>query len=233
MSARIAVVHNLERPFLGHAGPALRGAGAELDERFPRRGDPLPALGEHDGIVVLGGEQNALDPGLAGQAALLRDATASGVPVLGVCLGAQLLAHAHGGEVRKLERRHLAWPELLPLRAADGDPVLGALPPGAAGIHWNEDGFALPPGAVELLRSPAGTGEGFRIGERAWGVQFHPELDEPALEDWYERWHYALGEAGVAEAAARAADREHLPGQRALSEAIFGSFALVAAGARG
>jgi len=71
------------------------------------------------------------------------------------------------------------------------------------------------------------------VGERAWGVQFHPELDEPALEDWYERWHYALGEAGVAEAAARAADREHLPGQRALSEAIFGSFALVAAGARG
>ena len=233
MSTRIAVVHNLERPFLGHAGPALRGAGAELDERFARRGDPLPALGEHDGIVVLGGEQNALDPGLAGQAALLRDATARGVPVLGVCLGAQLLAHAHGGAVRKLERRHLAWPELVSLPAADGDPVLGALPPGAAGIHWNEDGFALPPGAVELLRSPAGTGEGFRIGERSWGVQFHPELDEPALEDWYERWHYALGEAGVGEAAARAADREHLPGQRALSEAIFGSFALVAAGARG
>ena len=233
MSARIAVVHNLERPVLGHAGPALRGAGAELDERFARRGDPLPALGEHDGIVVLGGEQNALDPVLAGQATLLRDATARGVPVLGVCLGAQLLAHAHGGEVRKLERRHLAWPELLPLPAADGDPVLGALPPGAAGIHWNEDGFALPPGAVELLRSPAGTGEGFRIGERSWGVQFHPELDEPALEHWYEHWHYALGEAGVAETAARAADRKHLPGQRALSEAIFGSFALVAAGARG
>ena len=233
MSARIAVVHNLERPFLGHAGPPLRGAGAELDERFARRGDPLPALGEHDGIVVLGGEQNALDPGLAGQAALLRDATARGVPVLGVCLGAQLLAHAHGGAVRKLERRHLAWSELVALPAADGDPVLGALPPGAAGIHWNEDGFALPPGAVELLRSPAGTGEGFRIGERSWGVQFHPELDEPALEDWYERWHYALGEAGVTESAARAADREHLPGQQPLSEAIFGSFARVVAGARG
>ena len=64
-------------------------------------------------------------------------------------------------------------------------------------------------------------------------MQFHPELDEPAVEHWYERWHSALGEAGVAEAAARAADRKHLPGQRALSEAIFGSFALVAAGARG
>jgi GMP synthase (glutamine-hydrolysing) len=233
MPARIAVLHNLQRPFLGHAGPALRDAGAELDERFLRAGDPLPAPGDADGILVLGGEQTAPDPALADQAALLRDATAQGVPVLGVCLGAQLLAHAHGGEVRKLARRHLDWLELRALPAADGDPVLGSLPPGAAGVHWNEDGFALPPGAVELLRSPAGTGEGFRIGERSWGVQFHPELDGPAIDDWYADWHSALAEAGVSEADARAADREHLPGQRALSEAIFGGFARVVAAMRG
>jgi GMP synthase (glutamine-hydrolysing) len=226
----VAVVHDLERPFLGHAGPALRRAGMEIDERFPRRGDPLPAPGEVDGIVVMGGEQNALEPSLAPQAALLREATDRGVPVLGVCLGAQLLAHAHGGEVRKLPRRHLAWPELHALPAAEGDPVLGALPPGAAGVHWNEDGFAVPPGGVELLRSPAGTGEGFRLGERAWGVQFHPELDEEALEHWYRTWGYALAEAGVSEHDARAADREHLPHQRALSDAIFGGFAGVVAG---
>jgi GMP synthase (glutamine-hydrolysing) len=181
---------------------------------------------------VLGGEQNPLGAGLAGQAALLREATAHDVPVLGICLGAQLLAHAHRGEVRKLPRRHLAWPELQALPAAEGDPVLGALPPGAAGVHWNEDGFALPRGAVELLRSPNGTGEGFRVGECSWGVQFHPELDEDALEHWYEKWHYALAEAGVSEQAARAADREHMPRQQALSEAIFGGFARVVAATR-
>jgi len=228
----VAVVHNLERPFLGHAGPVLRAAGVELDERYPRRGDPLPAPGGADGILVLGGEQNALEPSLEPQVGLLREATDQGVPVLGVCLGAQLLAHAHGGEVRRLPRRLLVWPELLALPAADGDPVLGALPAGAAGVHWNEDGFALPPGAVELLRSPAGTGEGFRVDERSWGVQFHPELDEDALEHWYERWHYALGEAGASEQAARAADREHMPRQRALSAAIFGGFARVVAAVR-
>ena len=151
-------------------GPALRSAGAELDERRVREGDPLPELGEVDGIVSLGGEQNALDPALAAEAELLREAVARGVPVLGVCLGAQLLAHALGGTVRTLERRHLDWIELHALPAAAGDPVLGALPPGAHGVHWNEDGFDLPPGAVELLRSPAGSGEGFRAGERAWGV---------------------------------------------------------------
>lgn len=232
MPPRIAVLHNLERAVLGHAGPVLRDAGAVLDERFLRAGDPLPSPGEADGIVVLGGDQTAVDPALAAQAALLREATARGVPVLGVCLGAQLLAHAHGGEVRRLARRHLDWLELRPLPAAAGDPVLGALPDGAAGVHWNQDGFALPPGAVELLRSPAGTGEGFRIGARSWGVQFHPELDGPAIDDWYTDWREALEEAGVSEDRARAADKEHLPRQRALSEAIFGGFARVVAEAR-
>jgi GMP synthase (glutamine-hydrolysing) len=226
----VAVIHHLERPFLGHAGPALRAAGVRLDERRVRDGDPLPRLGEVDAIVALGGEQNALDPALAAEAALLREATERDVPVLGICLGAQLLARALGAEVRRLPHRHLAWRPLERLPAADGDPVLGALPDGAAGVHWNEDGFDVPPGAVELLRSPAGSGEGFRAARRAWGVQFHPELDEPALEDWYEHWPYAPGEAGITEAAARAADREHMPGQAALSEAIFGGFARVVAG---
>jgi GMP synthase (glutamine-hydrolysing) len=229
----VAVLHNLQRPFLGHAGPALRAAGVELDERRLRDGDGLPELDEVDGMLVLGGEQNALDPGLEEQAALLREATERGVPLLGVCLGAQLLSHALGGEVRRLERRHLDWLALEPLPAAAGDPVLGSLPPGAAGIHWNEDGFSVPPGAVELLRSPAGSGEGFRAGECAWGVQFHPELDEAALEHWYVDWHTALEQAGVTEARARAADREHLAGQRALSEAIFGGFGGVVAARRG
>jgi GMP synthase (glutamine-hydrolysing) len=229
----VAVLHNLERPFLGHAGPALRAAGVRLDERRLRHGDALPALDEVDGVLAMGGEQTAPDPELSEQAAFLREATARGMPVLGVCLGAQLLAHAHGGEVRRLARRHLDWLPLIARPAAEGDPVLGGLPAGAAGIHWNEDGFALPPGAVELLRSPAGSGEGFRLGERSWGVQFHPELDEAALEHWYAEWRPALDEPGVSEADARAADRAHLPGQRALASAIFGGFARVVAEARG
>jgi hypothetical protein len=64
-------------------------------------------------------------------------------------------------------------------------------------------------------------------------VQFHPELDGPAIDDWYVDWRSALAQAGVSEADARAADRAHLPGQRALSEAIFGGFARVVAAVRG
>jgi GMP synthase-like glutamine amidotransferase len=233
----VAVLHHLEHAFLGHAGPALEAAGVVLDERRLRDGDPLPAPGEVDGLLSLGGEQSVTavdgEPVLAEEAGLLRRAVEDGTPVLGVCLGAQLLAHALGGRVRRLDRRMVEWTPLVPLPAADGDPVLGRLPQGAAGLHWNEDGFDVPPGATVLLRSPNGSGEAFRAGECAWGVQFHPEIDEPALESWYEDWGAELEQAGVAEAAARAADRRHLPGQAALSEALFGGFGRVVARRRG
>jgi GMP synthase (glutamine-hydrolysing) len=230
----IACLHHLKEPFSGHAGRVLRAAGARLDERDLRRGDPLPALEELDGLLSLGGEQSVVDIAgdevLLGEAELLREAVHGEVPVLGVCLGAQVLAHALGGRVAHLPRRLLAWAPLERLPAAAGDPVVGALPPGAAGLHWNEDGIEPPAGAVELLRRPAAGAEAFRVGARAWGVQFHPEVDAQALEGWYRGWPYAPGQAGVSVAAAHAADSRGLPGQRALSEAIFGGFAGVVAG---
>ena len=227
----VAVLHHLERPFSGHAGAVLHGAGVVLEERDVRRGDPLPELSEVDGILSLGGEQSVLDidrePGLTAEAALLRAAVDHDVPVLGVCLGGQLLAHAMGGRVRRRPRRLVAWVPLETLPAAHDDPLLGALPDGAAGLHFNEDGIELPPGSVELLRGPGHGAEAFRVGPCAWGVQFHAEVDPQGLDGWYRDWPYALEEAGVTEEQARAADARHLAGQRALSEALFGGFARV------
>ena len=229
----IACLHHLEHDFLGHAGAALLAAGAELDERRLRAGDPLPEPGEVDGILSLGGEQSVLDiagdPVLAAEAELLRRAVAEGVPVLGVCLGAQLLAHALGGSVARLPRRRVHWAPIEALPAAAGDPVFGALPPDAHALHWNEDGFEPPSGAVELLRRHGPSGQAFRFGECAWGVQFHAEIDEPELEGWYRDWGAALAEAGVDEAQARLGDASHMAGQAPLSEALFGGFARVAA----
>jgi GMP synthase-like glutamine amidotransferase len=233
MASVIGVLHNLEHAFTGHAGTALRAGGAELDERRLLAGDPLPELDEFDGLLSLGGDQSvrdiARDPLMGAEAALLRDAVERGVPVLGVCLGAQLLAHALGGSVERLPKRMVEWAPITVLDAAAGDPVMGALPRGAMALHWNEDGYEPPPGAVELLGRVGAGGEAFRYGDHAWGVQFHPEVDAEGLESWYAVGGRELAQAGVSEEEARLADSEHLPGQRALSTALFGGFARVVA----
>src|SRR4051794_13728082 len=120
---RVAVLHHLAERSCGHAAAALAAEGIELDERDLRAGDRLPAPGEADGLLSLGGEQSVLDGGLGPESAVLRDAVADGIPVLGVCLGAQLLAHALGGSVRRLERRMVSWPRVDVLPAAEGDPI--------------------------------------------------------------------------------------------------------------
>ena len=202
---RVAVIHHLSQPFLGHAEPPLR------DVELVEHTGTLPPLDGIDGIVSFGGIESVLDGGLEAEAELMRSAVAADVPVIGVCLGAQLLAHALGGKVVRRPRRLVAWV-----------PLVGEWE--GYGLHWNEDGFEPPPGAVELLQRPDGFCEAFRV-QRAVGIQFHPEVDGAALDGWYAEWGDVLEPAGVTEADARAADARHLPGQAALAEAIFGDFA--------
>ena len=187
----------------------------------------LPDLEGLDGIVALGGEQDAWDPALADEVALIAEAVERGIPFLGICLGAQLLARATGGENLRLPKRFVSWEPLTVLDTSD--PVLGAIPAGAHALHWNQDGFEPPEHAVEVYARPdGGRAEGFRVGESAWGVQFHPEVDAAAVDGWYAGWPDSVTAASTTEAAARAADALHLPNQPALSAAIFGGFARVA-----
>jgi GMP synthase-like glutamine amidotransferase len=230
----VACLHYLPSVYTGYAGAVLVEAGISLDDRHLFAGDPLPSVDEIDGVVAFGGDQSvtriADDPLLSASADFLRECVDAGLPVFGVCLGAQLLAHAVGGSVQPLPRRMVEWTSIEVLPEAAGDPVAGALPPGAMALHWNEDGFALPADGVELLARVSAGGEMFRFGECAWGIQFHPEVDGPELDNWYrESAGRELAQAGVPEADARTADARCLPGQRALAEALFGGFARVVA----
>ena len=220
---RVACLHHLAQPFLGLAEAPLREAGLELDERNVGGGDPLPRLDEVDAILSFGGAQSAVgpDPALAPEVELLRAAVERELPVLGICLGGQVLARALGAEVRRSPRRTVAWHELEPV--ADDALLRGPV----HALHWNEDVFDLPPGAVELLGPRREGVEAFRYGDCAWGLQFHPEVGGATLEGWYATYGDWLGEAGVTEAEAREQDRRHLPAQEAQAERLFGAFARV------
>ncbi len=207
---------------------ALRDA--RLEHVHAHRGDPLPRPEAVDGIVVFGGAESVTEidryPYLLDEMALLHEAVGQDVPVLGICLGAQVLTHALGGRVRRLPRRAVRWVELE--RVADDE----LLPDPVWALHWNEDGIVPPPGATELLERGEGLGcAAFRVGS-AWGVQFHADVDGASLDGWYESYGHWLAEAGVEPAAAREADRQRLPGQRATAEAIFGGFVRRARAAR-
>jgi GMP synthase (glutamine-hydrolysing) len=224
---KLACLHHLASPFLGAAAAPL--AAARLDHRDLLGGDPLPALDEIDGLITFGGAQSVTEidryPYLLDEAELLREAVARDVPVLGICLGAQVLAYALGGSVRRLPRRAVTWLELP--RIADDELV----PDPVWALHWNEDAIEPPPGATELLERGGLGCAAFRIGS-AWGLQFHADVDGPVLDGWYERYGDWLAEAEVDPEAAHAADAQHLPGQADTADRVFGGFVTRARAAR-
>jgi GMP synthase (glutamine-hydrolysing) len=151
----------------------------------PLTGQPLPDHDEVVGAVVMGGPMNVdeLDrhPELGTEREWLAEALRWDMPLLGICLGAQLLARALGSEVRVGEGPELGFS---PVEVLDPeDPLLGALAPSTTVLHWHGDVFDLPDDAQHLARSDRTEVQAFRKGN-AWGVLFHPEADFALLEAW-------------------------------------------------
>ena len=148
-------------------------------------GDPLPSHDEVDGVIAMGGPMNVDDverhPALAAEREWLAEAVAREMPVLGICLGAQLLARAMGAEVRRGTRPEIGFAHVDVHDPTD--PVIGGLAPSATVLHWHSDVFDLPEGATSLASSPVTEHQAFRRGN-AWGVLFHPEADAALVEAW-------------------------------------------------
>lgn len=174
----------------GLIGDRVAAAGLELDLRRPFRGDPLPAsLSGYAGLLVLGGTPGTYDvdiaPWLPLAQDLLREAVRDVLPTFGVCLGGQLLAAACGGEVRVAAEHQVGLYGLHAHPAAAADPLFAGFPADAKAVQWHWDEISvLPPGAVPLLWDAAFPHQAFRLGEAAWGVQFHPEVLLDAARAW-------------------------------------------------
>lgn len=165
--------------------------GIELRLCHPYLGDPLPSHTEFDGLVVMGGPMSVGDttehPYLVEEEKLIAAMVRAGRPALGVCLGAQLMAHALGARIHRGEQAEVGFGTVSLTGEGRGDPVLGSL--GAESLpvmHWHQDTFDLPEHALRLARSALYPHPAFRVGERAYGLQFHLELDRELADTWRE-----------------------------------------------
>jgi len=168
----------------------VRARGHELVEWRPAAGTPSPRPPEEYGaVLVFGGamhaDQEAQHPWLREEDTLMRQLIDAGTPVLGICLGAQLLAKAAGAHVGPLHEPEIGWFPTELTETGERDPVLGRLPRAFDAFQWHWYGFDVPAGAEELARSEVGP-QAFRLGDSAWAVQFHPEVTLPQVEGWID-----------------------------------------------
>ena len=150
--------------------------------------EPIPDPAEYDALIAMGGPQhvghNDTYPYLVGATDAIRRAVAREIPYLGLCLGGQLLANAMGAQVKKHTNPFIGFYEIQFTEAGQKDPVFQGLPGYQQVIHWHEDTFDIPDGAVQLATNPHTQNQTFRYGRNAYGTQFHIEVTPAMLDVW-------------------------------------------------
>ncbi len=214
---------------VGTIEDALRAQSVEARVVAGFAGEPIPRhLGDAVGLVVLGGPMGVSErdrhPFLRDELRLIADALGRAAPVLGVCLGGQLLAHALGAAVTKANQPEIGWYPLHLTEAARSDRLWADVPSSCMAFHWHGDTFALPPGAVALASSALTPCQAFRSGANAYGLQCHLEVTAPMINDWLAAWADELP-AGVTAGEVMAQTRQELPGMERTAQAVFGAWA--------
>ncbi len=185
----------------------LIAAGADIHRVELDEGEPLPSWQDYVAIVAMGGPMSVNDdaelPWLTAEKQAIADAVKAGVPYWGSCLGVQLLAASLGARVYSGTQPEVG---VLPVTLTEdgrSDPVFAGLPPEFLTLQWHGDTFDLPDGATLLASSPAYPNQAFRVGQTAYGVQFHVEVTEQMAREWAQVPAYAeyadrvLGAGGI------------------------------------
>jgi GMP synthase (glutamine-hydrolysing) len=230
---KLLVFQHSAREPLGVLDPMLRRAGFRIRYlNFSRQPDQKVDVRRYNGLVVLGGPMNVDQqdryPHLTTEIAAIQEALDHDIPILGICLGAQLLAAALGANVRPNSVREIGWYHLEPTAKASTDPLCRHLDGRNHVLQWHAYTFDLPPGAVHLASSPTCPNQAFRYGDRAYGLQFHLEADLPLIKRWLHVPEYR----SEAEASGPEHHLEHIlrdshvhaPQSLTLSERVFGEF---------
>jgi GMP synthase (glutamine-hydrolysing) len=210
----------------------LRLHGFRIDAVDVAQHELPKSLAGYDAVISCGGTANTHEadvyPWIDEEIALLREALRDGVPVIGLCLGAQLLTKAAGGEVHRCDPSEVGWVEVEANAAAGQDAVLADVPQRFMAMQWHHYACELPPGAVELARNPTCL-QAFRLGEAAWGTQFHIEVTREILMNWMRWGKPELEEAGYSDERYLAELDAHLDTHVAIGQGMAERFAALAA----
>jgi GMP synthase (glutamine-hydrolysing) len=187
--SRVLVFQHVAAEPLGTLDPLVRARGHRIRfVNFERDPDAAPSIDRYDGLIVLGGPMNVEDrdrhPHLRTELVAIERALAQDKPVLGICLGAQLLAHVLGAHVGRHAQPEIGWYDLSLTPAGLADPVLSPLGRQAPVFQWHGCAFGIPGGATHLARTATCDNQAFRYGVNAYGFQFHLEVDEALIERW-------------------------------------------------
>ncbi len=231
--AKVLVFQHVAAEPLGTLDPILRGRGHRIRYvNFNREPNMKPDVSRYDALIVLGGpqmpDQGDLYPHLNVEMRCIEAALQRDMPVLGICLGAQLLACTLGGRVRPLDAWEIGWYDLKPTAHSAADPLFCKLVQPHPVFQWHGYTFDLPDGGIHLARTETCENQAFRYGDNSYGLQCHLELDERLINRWlhYPEYQQDLDTAGRGQDATviREQTHAHIGNSVKLSNEMFSEF---------
>ena len=230
---KLLVFQHVPFEILGTLNPLLKDAGFRLRYvNFGRHPDARPALDGYAGLIVLGGPMSVNDTArhrhLLTEMELIGQALDRDMPILGICLGAQLLAATLGARVHRSAEQEIGWYDVAPTAAGRRDPLLAGFGASERIFQWHSDTFDVPAGAEHLAASTLCEMQAFRWGRHAYGLQFHLEVDAPLIERWLRvpvhRRELAAARGRISPEAIRNETPHRIDRSSTLSERTFGAF---------
>jgi GMP synthase (glutamine-hydrolysing) len=230
---KLLVCQHVPHEILGTLNPLLKRAGFRIRYvNFARHPDAQPRLDGYDGLIILGGPMSVNDsdrlPHLSTEMKLIEAALQRNLPVLGICLGSQLIAKTLGAKVYPNREKEIGWYDISPTDHAERDPLLMGLAKSEKIFQWHGETFDIPKSGSHLAFSSLCANQAFRYGDNVYGFQFHLEVDERMIHRWLRvdenrREIASLGGAISAERI-HADTPLHIKRLHELSERIFGEF---------